>query len=297
MDTSIDAISTVLNEVRPGTAEYMALTQEQKEIKRLAKRILKTVKDLLEDAFRKEADLKGLERDEIVKRLDALPIFAATKALELEDPSPVKKGTKHRRSASQVSAVAGASPEDEDEEMPDADLVHELPRRGGKKSTPTSEATGSRASSRHSKTASLSKAAPVAEPLSPPTSASSSASAPIADEHDVFAQGGVPWYLEQFDPVGTTVHEERYTGREVLRGMSEELSDMDEDTLTELKVSGSLAEVETPRRSTRGQVAASDGKEKDKVGVSGGGSVEGKGGQKRPKKKGKKSQWSRPRVR
>ena len=35
--------------------------------------------------------------------------------------------------------------------------------------------------------------------------------------------------MEPFDPAGTTVHEERWTGREVARGMSEELSDMDEE--------------------------------------------------------------------
>jgi NuA3 HAT complex component NTO1 len=177
--------------------------------------------------------------------------------------------------------------------MPDADVElnakeEVLGRRNGKKSTPTSEATGSRASSRHSKSASLSKPTPTpvaaTEPISPPTSSAGSAesSAELADV------GGVPWYLEHFDPVGTTVHEERYTGREVLRGMSEELSDMDEDTLTELKVSGSLADAEGPRRSTRGQVAAAlassaaEAREREK---------------RRPKKKGKRSQWTKPRVR
>jgi NuA3 HAT complex component NTO1 len=294
-DTSaadINAISSHLNEVKPGTAEHMALTQEQKDIKRLAKRILKAVKEPLEDAFRKEAELKGLERDEVMKRLDALPIFAATKALELEgDPSPVKKGGKHRRAASDISAAAGASPDNEDEEMPDADADLGV-RINGKKSTPTSEAPGSRASSRHGKNASLSKPASAPEPLSPPTSTSSSSAATSAasgvgqDAADVFAHGGVPWYLEQFDPIGTTVHEERYTGREVLRGMSEELSDMDEDTLTELKVSGSLADAETPRRSTRGSLAAAQL-------LSGGVAKK----EKRPKKKGRRAQWTKPRVR
>jgi NuA3 HAT complex component NTO1 len=37
--------------------------------------------------------------------------------------------------------------------------------------------------------------------------------------------------VEQFDPDGTTIHEERWTGPEVLRGMSEELSEMDEEEL------------------------------------------------------------------
>ena len=40
--------------------------------------------------------------------------------------------------------------------------------------------------------------------------------------------------MEPFDPRGTTVYEERWTGRDVARGMSEELSDMDEDELSGL---------------------------------------------------------------
>ena len=43
--------------------------------------------------------------------------------------------------------------------------------------------------------------------------------------------GGTPWYVEQFDPRGTTVQEERWTGPEILRGMSEELSEMDDEEL------------------------------------------------------------------
>lgn len=47
-------------------------------------------------------------------------------------------------------------------------------------------------------------------------------------------QGGIPWYMETFDPVGTTIYEERWTGRDLAREMSEELSDMDEDELSGL---------------------------------------------------------------
>jgi NuA3 HAT complex component NTO1 len=282
----IDAISSHLNDLKPGSAEYKALPEEQKELKRLAKRILKAVDEPLKDAARKEAELKGLERDEFMKRLDALPMFAASRALELEaDPSPAKKTSKHRRSRSEVSAAAGASPDNEDEEMADAPPDVDVIRTNGKKSTPSSEATGSRASSRHGKGASISKPAPAAaEPLSPPTSTSSSA--PAADAADVFAHGGVPWYLEHFDPMGTTIYDERYTGREVLRSMSEELSDMDEDTLTELKVSGSLADGETARRSTRASAAQAEAEK-----------VEKEQERKRPKKKAKATGWTRPRRR
>lgn len=48
------------------------------------------------------------------------------------------------------------------------------------------------------------------------------------------SNGGIPWYMDPFDPEGTTVQEERWTGRELVRGMSEELSDMDEEELSGL---------------------------------------------------------------
>lgn len=64
------------------------------------------------------------------------------------------------------------------------------------------------------------------EPPTPPLSSG-------GDLHTL-SNGGVPWYMEPFDPVGTTVEEERWTGRELVRGMSEELSDMDEDELSGL---------------------------------------------------------------
>jgi NuA3 HAT complex component NTO1 len=40
--------------------------------------------------------------------------------------------------------------------------------------------------------------------------------------------------MQPFDPIGTTIHEERWTGRDVMRGMSEELSELDEDELKDL---------------------------------------------------------------
>ena len=72
----------------------------------------------------------------------------------------------------------------------------------------------------------LSDDAHAAEPLTPPLSSRS-------DSHPL-SRGGIPWYMEPFDPIGTTVREERWTGRELVRGMSEELSDMDEEELSGL---------------------------------------------------------------
>ena len=66
-------------------------------------------------------------------------------------------------------------------------------------------------------------------PTEPSTPISSS-----EDKSQSLLRGGIPWYMEPFDPVGTTLQEERWTGRELVRGMSEELSDMDEEELSGL---------------------------------------------------------------
>lgn len=75
---------------------------------------------------------------------------------------------------------------------------------------------------------------PHVEPLTPA----------LSSQEDVhpFANGGIPWYMIPFDPVGTTIEEERWTGRDLVRGMSEELSDMDEEELSGLVDMG-VAEV------------------------------------------------------
>ena len=67
--------------------------------------------------------------------------------------------------------------------------------------------------------------------VGPPTPPLSS-----AGQLQALSGGGIPWYMEPFDPDGTTIHEERWTGRELVRGMSEELSDMDEAELSGLVI-------------------------------------------------------------
>lgn len=60
---------------------------------------------------------------------------------------------------------------------------------------------------------------------------------PLCD-HDTsasFDNGGLPWYVEEFDICGTTLHEERWTGRDVVRGMSEELSEIDDKDLQDMR--------------------------------------------------------------
>lgn len=75
------------------------------------------------------------------------------------------------------------------------------------------------------------------EPLTPPRSEKNLLN-PLGN-------GGVPWYFETFDVHGTTVYEERYTGREVLRDLSEELSELDDDELDGLADSDPVRPADT----------------------------------------------------
>ncbi|KAI7490957.1 hypothetical protein KC351_g281 [Hortaea werneckii] len=254
-DADIETIHNALNEVKPGTAEHHALSAEQKQVKALAKRLVKAVKELLEDAVRKEAQLRGREHEEALRKLDSMGIFASARSLETEESDEAGKQASKRRSNQETDAVPGAEVNDDTEmadagENADESVIHlnvagraaTVPVQHDQQ-TPASKAASCTSSS-HGQATNKTSDKPT-EPLSPPISTDSHGH-PVPTTHahvdedptDVFANGGVPWYLEPFDPEGTTVHDERYTGRAVLRDMSEELSDMDEDTLTELAVNG-----------------------------------------------------------
>lgn len=94
-----------------------------------------------------------------------------------------------------------------------------------------------------------------AEPPSPPLS---------SEGDSQMFNGGIPWYMAVFDPVGTTIQEERWTGRELVRGMSEELTDMDEEELsglvdTEMTETQSVTAEERPESSAGGNTHRKNG--------------------------------------
>jgi len=267
----INTIHQKLHEVPAGTAEHHALSHDQKELKKLAKRIVKAVKDLTEVAVKKEAELRGLQHEETMRKIESLALFSADVATSIEpDMEDGKAVTKHR-SISNASAIAGASPDgkadgDVDTEMHDADDP-EVATTDGLNNldnpTPASKAA-SCASSVHSHTIKTNSSKPT-EPLSPPVSTASAHRPGTANgiahggDHDALTSGGVPWYLAPFDIEGTTAHEERYTGRDVMRDMSEELSDMDEDTLMGLELSGMDDSASGAAGSTNSTVAGAAG--------------------------------------
>ncbi|KAI9817977.1 MAG: nuA3 HAT complex component nto1 [Thelocarpon impressellum] len=255
------------------------LTLEQKEKRKLAKRIIKAIQGGLEESTRSEAELGGKPFEKELRDLDMLldsSLLSRRQSLaaSMEEENNVERGSlrqltngsslpdgsalesKHHKAgvttnhASDMSSVGDSTDggrhgihhegatvlSEEDRKAADGldSQVGVAVANTGPPSNLQEEATNSSGTSNrepHGQTGSrpLSRAA-APQDLVPPTP-------PMSSEEDLLAPlsfGGIPWYLEPFDPVGTTISEERWTGREVVRGMSEELSEIDEEALSAL---------------------------------------------------------------
>lgn len=53
---------------------------------------------------------------------------------------------------------------------------------------------------------------------------------------DILTEGGIPWYLRDFEPEGTSAVQDQWPGRDAVRSLSEELTEIDEDELKGLGV-------------------------------------------------------------
>ncbi|KAK4955443.1 hypothetical protein LTR66_013441 [Elasticomyces elasticus] len=276
-----------LNEVPAGTAEHLQLSQEQKDLKRLAKRIVKAVKEQLEDATKKEAELSGRPYEKELKELDALFENAASRrgsgAIRTEDggdgPTSSTPSVQYHdldgngdvsmadaAHATQLKSPTSADAETLYEHTDEAVIHLQLSTSGPTVPIPSIRKSDSAVSTPQDPSA---RAADTAHPLTPPISHASASVISAADRAAPLAQGGIPWYLEPFDPMGTTIHDERWTGREVLRGMSEELSEIGEEELQSMVVDDEA----------EAALAGTDNAEKaEKVGIDGGGGGGGGGG-------------------
>ena len=232
------------------------LSAEQKEKRKLAKRIIKAIQPALEDAMRKESDLCRRPFEKELRDLDLLLETSISSRRDsmtgsvLEDASDddaegCKHPTTNGHTAAPVTIAESADAASTDKALPNGSHAHSpphaasapqfdlvLPLTNGATTSPQARSSLILLHPEEPQppipTSSNTDPAPhsLAEPHpQAPTPCLSSSSDPAS----VLSAGGIPWYMEPFDPAGTTVHEERWTGREVARGMSEELSDMDEE--------------------------------------------------------------------
>lgn len=228
------------SEDRSGKPDW---SSDQKEKLKVAKRIIRAIQPVAADAYRKEAELlsKPLEKEpSLLNLLDQALASHRSSVGHSKDLSD---------SHASATAVVGEALNGQDVEMTDeaaansasAGDLHDQSASliSGKRSSTTSHPTPD-ASISNSNTNSISDPSshhdsltiPKSEPPPTPPLSSSSTSKPSPTE--VLAFGGVPTYMQAFSPDGTTIYDERWDGRDVARGMSEELSDMDDEELSGL---------------------------------------------------------------
>jgi len=228
---------------------------EQRERRTLARRIVKASYAALQDALRKESELLGRPFEQQMKEMDDLllsrrPSFV--EGLELGESEAVNGGA---TAANVEMAEAPAVSKDETPEIAidsiesHAERAETEPQTNGTagdspnvlatydtkkhvvlaENTPPASTNGNLKGDIPHKVDATSSNAEAAQPPTPPISTKGA-------NHNNLGSGGIPWYVETFDPEGTTICEDRYTGRDVLRQLSAELSEMDDDQLQDLGV-------------------------------------------------------------
>ncbi|KIV84895.1 hypothetical protein PV11_00644 [Exophiala sideris] len=236
-----------------GRAEDMK--QEDRDRRTLTRRIVKAIEPLIEDAARKEAELHGRPYAQQIREMDEALLSRRGSVAESVD-------TQVFDSVEAQQETGIASPGDGDIVMTDVpnEGLEKSPRleRNGENQDNAEKVGGTKPDGlrleaelvvfdtppastngfKHEQQVNgeiQSDQVPQVEPPTPPMSLE-------GHSQNMPSEGGIPWYVAPFDPDGLTIYEERWTGPEVLRDMSEELSEMDEDELQGLGPGDDLAE-------------------------------------------------------
>ncbi|KAI9372940.1 enhancer of polycomb-like-domain-containing protein [Aspergillus egyptiacus] len=261
------------------------LSLEQREKRKMAKRIIKAIQPALEDAIRKESELNRQPFEQELKDLDVMLENSLLSVRGSEVDSAERSGEDSFDKPGKTSVSDDNTQKTENEPDVTAKIEDQEPVLEA-----TAETVASEGNSLHPPNSSESQvvettatkevvmadasnadntnSASVEPPTETPTAIDTIEttehieetvtaipdqttgaprvpfSPPVlqSDQHHPLAQGGIQWYMQPFDPVGTTIHEERWTGREVMRGLSEELSELDEEELKDLVADDELGE-------------------------------------------------------
>ena len=279
--SSVTDASQVQSQILDDRNAKKELTAEDKEKRKLAKRIVKAVQAALEDAMHKESELLRRPYEQELLDFDQL-LERSISSRRISDASLVRTVatdadatlTNGETTGTLVNGVNSHDAMELDTEAQPTDQVgkpvelphlevstttvnaHQLPIQEKPSSPqyqltpasmaaplpngdgPQSAAVGAEDAKDQSAPQPAASEA-IIQPLqapTPPLSTKSShthARTPhMAPERITkLSLGGILWYMDAFDPSGTTIYEERWTGRDVARGMSEDLTDMDEDEL------------------------------------------------------------------
>lgn len=224
----------------------------QRERRTLARRIVKAAYPLLSTALRKESELLGRPFEQQMKEMDAL--LFSRRASIIDDNAPHTEADTPAEDADTIMVDVSskddshdtpmASIENDNDNTFDSDTI-ELNRsdtitvnvtatqpktNGVAAHTPPASTNGHFKAEAAESRPILNVTETTAKAIQPPTPPISTK----GQSNNPLVHGGIPWYVEAFDPKGTSVYEERWLGKDVLRDLSEELSDMDEGDLQDL---------------------------------------------------------------
>ena len=234
----LDAPLPNATEGEDGASVSKETLAEIREKRKSAKRIVKAVQERLEDAMRKESELCRRPFEKELRDLDMMleASLASRRDSVVGDVNEIMDETDQVNEQLQVTSedfknFTSNNPlhitvEDTTDQVPKT--RPERPLSPGPHQHPTPEDSNASPET-NGDSSHQARNDEVIRPHEPPTPPLSSG----GDSQSLF-QGGIPWYMETFDPMGTTIHEERWTGRDLAREMSEELSDMDEEELSGL---------------------------------------------------------------
>ncbi|KAL4974225.1 enhancer of polycomb-like-domain-containing protein [Aspergillus desertorum] len=246
------------------------LSLEQREKRKMAKRIIKAIQPALEDAIRKESELTRQPFEQELKDLDVMlgdvssgrgsEVDSAERAGEeaFEKPENSERSELSNEDNDKMDVdphpIAKAECTDETSESTETNISEagfsqitesQAVEAAATQNTPADAPMTEDAPTAHSPDKAQPAVAPkiaenpeettlISQPASQAPRVPQSPPTLETDQHHPLARGGIQWYMQPFDPVGTTIHEERWTGREVMRGLDEELSELDEEELNDL---------------------------------------------------------------
>ena len=224
------------------------LTEGEKEVKKLAKRIAKAIQQPIREALIKEAELGGPQMTQLPELMrkasdkDAMELLASQNS-GLDHSN----GCDHETLAPEHYPLSNSKDIELDKvtslQDPSVQNHHEklsATSTGPEQSANSLSSLGTSSESRDmSKASNQASANDISVPVvNVEGSSTRNVVNGVVPSHQntagplkFLAAGGAPWYIEHFEPHGITLHEERWTGPEVLRGMSEELSEMDDEEL------------------------------------------------------------------
>lgn len=241
----------------------LALATEQKEAAKVAKRILKYVQDLLEKAFRAEADLGQKPYElEITAFQNLEKLLDAKSSVRLPDV-PENKGDTSAlppHEEEEDPSTTNRVPMDTDEVLPDrstngmvqqeSDTTDQVPHENFK---PLYIGSGTHTPTMNG----VKQENLVLPPIEFQSALETSGENAENDDSSLLAplkRGGVLWCFEKFDANGLTIQDERWAGAE--RALSAELSDMDDAELDNIGPDLDASKIKPPGEDEAGSKSA-----------------------------------------